>query len=86
MAVIHTFEGVAFWVPITPGPDFPTIKIRPLGVWMAVPIDPGPHARAFSVGEIARGARNGQVARASIAGTGPDRSRATMVKASADTL
>ena len=34
----------------------------------------------------ARGARIGQDARASIAGTGPDRSRATMVKASADTL
>jgi hypothetical protein len=34
----------------------------------------------------ARGARIGQVARASIAGTGPDRSSATMVKASADTL
>jgi hypothetical protein len=34
----------------------------------------------------ARGARIGHVARASIAGTGPDRSSATMVKASADTL
>jgi hypothetical protein len=34
----------------------------------------------------ARGARVGQVARASIAGTGPDRTSATMVKASADTL
>jgi hypothetical protein len=33
----------------------------------------------------ARGARIGQDARASIAGTGPDRSRAKMVKASADT-
>ncbi len=34
----------------------------------------------------ARGARIGQDARASVAGTGPDRSSATMVKASADTL
>jgi hypothetical protein len=33
----------------------------------------------------ALGARNGQAARANIAGTGPDKSRATMVKASADT-
>jgi hypothetical protein len=34
----------------------------------------------------ARGARIGHVARASTAGTGPDRSSETMVKASADTL
>jgi hypothetical protein len=34
----------------------------------------------------ARGARIGHDARASIAGTGPDRTSATMVKASADTL
>jgi hypothetical protein len=34
----------------------------------------------------ARGARAGQVARASIAGTGPDRTSARTVKASADTL
>jgi hypothetical protein len=34
----------------------------------------------------ARGARAGHVARASIAGTGPDRTSAMTVKASADTL
>ena len=34
----------------------------------------------------ARGARDGHDARASIAGTGPDRTSATTVKASADTL
>jgi hypothetical protein len=33
----------------------------------------------------ARGARDGHVARASIAGTGPDRTSAVTVKASADT-
>jgi hypothetical protein len=34
----------------------------------------------------ARGARDGHVARASIAGTGPDRTSAMTVNASADTL
>ena len=57
---------------------------------MAIPAENAERTAASAIAchntMAARGARDGHDARASIAGTGPDRTSATTVKASADTL